>query len=129
MSDPECAVCEEPIEGEPQDIMSGKAHEECISHDPDEVAMPDGGVDQSTVEKEHKVRGVGRETRVLCEPKTEAYGPHPDAENTFEYCPYCGSETDDGIHESVEGVQGELFCPTTSMSTYRYCPGCGEEVA
>lgn len=71
----------------------------------------------------HTFGGVGDETFVNC-PDGLLYGPAPDAEDTFSYCPYCGDDTDTESHR-VDGELSEVFCEKTITSTYRFCPNCG----
>lgn len=74
---------------------------------------------------EHSVEGVGTGTRVYCGKTDSEYGPYTQAKSEFDFCPYCGADTDTETHD-VQVSLDEVFCENTSMSTWRYCPNCGE---
>lgn len=74
---------------------------------------------------DHTSSGVGAETAVYCPEANSEFGPKPSAQDTFNYCPYCGESTDSKNHR-VDTEISEVFCEETGMSTYRFCPNCGE---
>ena len=74
----------------------------------------------------HSINGVGDDTFVNC-PSGLLYGPAEDAENIFNYCPYCGEDTENKNH-TVDKEISEVFCDNTIMSTYRFCPNCSVRI-
>lgn len=76
---------------------------------------------------DHRLQGVGEDTRVFC-PDTEYwYGPYSPASFDAAFCPYCGENTEGSEHQ-VDTEVREVFCPHSSQSTWRYCSHCGDAI-